>query len=808
MRRRGYRLACGTVALLAAIALPLPSQDTQDLFAEIFGTENEQELPLPLFYGDRFLADVTTSVAPQRVMVDGSGISGAVAPLLNDDARERLTGLVASGEMIDIGEFSGIGLFLTYQPEQARLQVRPAPDLLRERTLGSVGAADLVNVQEPVRTSGFLNLRGRSGAATREEIEWVQAEFEPVINYRGWVFESLVGVTTIGEEPVTLRHSRIVRDLPAPQIRLEAGIVRYETGALFGTPEVIGASATREETIGYGPALFNDGSVRFVVPAEGPVDIFVNNRLYQSYRLTPGPHTAAGLPFGQGANDLRITGPGGDGSSEPQTIREERIYFSPRLVVPGRHVYSGAAGIVRDEEIPRGVFASGLYRYGAADRITLGGGLQLSTSEYALGAQGLIATGAGTTRADLAGYASDRGEVGGAFEIAHAFSLLFAPGLPQFEVQGRYESAEYHRVLGLRSFGETVRTAATVTQRVGVRGGVSVTFLRTWPLDGNRMDETALRVAGRYRSREGYSLNAQIGPTWRDGEITWQGGIFLRISTDDRKINSSANYDLGASQGTLQVGYAPRDPYRTISWNATAFGFDQTPGSVEYGEATVGYTGYRGSVSATPRLQRTVGSESNKAGLTARYASALVWAGGPVFVSRPVRNGFVVFEPRPTVADYPIAVRPSGGAVAAVVRNRGAVLPDLPSWGTATVTLDGTQLPDGYFPGTTPLTFRTGYRTGYRVTVGSAATVYVTGRLVDDSGGPIPLEAGEIVDAFGNTGQFFSNRDGFFEIIDVAPGEYRLYLYRYPDAQSLFAVPEDATGRFDLEDVVFLTEES
>lgn len=807
MYRRGYRLACGTLALLVVIAAPLSAQDTEDLFADVFGTESEQEMPLPLFYGERFLADLDATVAPQQVLVDTGELFDAVAPFLNDGARARLEEMVTTGELVDIGEFSQIGLFVTYQPEQARLQVRPAPDILRERRLGETDASQLVNLQEPVQASGFLNLRGRSGVTTREEIEWIQAEFEPVFNYRGWVLESLVGVTSVGEEPVSLRHSRLVRDLPAPQIRLEAGIVRYEAGALFGAPEVIGASATREEAIGYGPALFNDGTVRFVVPDAGPVDIYVNDRLYQSYRLTPGPHSATDIPFGQGTNELRITAPGTDDSPEPQTIREERVYFSPRLVVPGRHVYSGTAGLVRDEEVPRGVFTSALYRYGVTDRVTLGGGAQLSPSEYALGAQGLVATAAGITRADLAGYASDRNEFGGAFEIAHAFSLHSAPGIPKIEVQGRYESAEYHRVLAFRSYGDTFRTAVTATQRLGARGGASATLLHVRQFDDETPDETALRIAGRYRAREGYSLNVQIGPTWRDGEVSWQGGIFIRISSDDRKINTSANYDLGARQGTLQTGNAPRDPYRALSWNVTAFGFDQTPGSVEYGEATVGYTGYRGSIAAAPRVQRTVGAETNKAGVTAQYASALVWAGGPVFVSRPVQNGFVVFEPRPNVADYPIPLRLAGGAVTAVVRNRGAVLPDLPSWGTTTVTLDGTQLPDGYFPGATPLTFRTGYRTGYRVTVGSAATVYVTGRLIDDHDEPIPLEAGEIVDAFGNTEQFFSNRDGMFEIVDVAPGEYRLYLYRYPGAESLFAVPEDATGRFDLEDVIFLTEE-
>jgi hypothetical protein len=63
------------------------------------------------------------------------------------------------------------------------------------------------------------------------------------------------------------------------------------------------------------------------------------------------------------------------------------------------------------------------------------------------------------------------------------------------------------------------------------------------------------------------------------------------------------------------------------------------------------------------------------------------------------------------------------------------------------------------------------------------------------------------VDAQGNSTVFFSDRDGAFEIIDIAPGEYRLYLYTYPDAQSIFAVPEGENGRFEVGDVVFLTEE-
>jgi outer membrane usher protein len=757
-------------------------------------------------------------VAPQRVEVNGQTVAAAISPLLNEDGTAALTRLTAGGTDIDIGEFTPLGVFLTYQPEQARLSVRLAADILAERVIGPGAERELVNVQEPVPLSGFINLRGRSVAATEGDPEWIQAEVEPVINYRGWVWESQVGLTSGDTDQVELRHTRLVRDFGSPQLRGEVGIVRYDYGALFGAPEVIGVSATRKEEIGYGPALYREGTTEFVVPAAGAVDLYLNGRLYQNYRLTPGPHRTAGLPLGQGTNRLRVEAPAAraptaeDDATAPDertVIVDRYIYYSPRLAAAGRHVYSAAAGVVREQDVPDGMFTSGLYNYGVSRHITVGGSTQLAPQEYALGAHSLVASRFGVSRVDLAGYADDTGAPGSAVEVAHAVSLLYLPRVPKVEVQGRYQSAEYHRVHGPRSIGASFRAAAIVNQRIGTGANASATLIRTWPLSGNAVEETAIRVGAQYRSRDGYSLNVQLGPTiYGDGEVVWQGSIFVRISTDDRGINTSANYDLGGGPATLQVANAPRKPYRSVNWSATAHGFDQSPGSVEYAEGTVGYRGYRGSAQIQPRVQRTIGAENTVTGVTGRYASAVVWAGGAPMISRPVQNGFVVFVPREHIAPYPVAARPGGGAVGAIVRNRGAVLPDIPSWGTTSVTLDGSQLPDGFFPGTTPVSFRSAYRTGYRVTVGSLATVYVTGRLVDDRNKPIGLEAGEVVDAQGNSNVFFSDRDGAFEIIDIAPGEYRLYLYSYPEAQSIFAVPEGESGRYEVGDVVFLTEES
>ncbi|MFW5827468.1 MAG: hypothetical protein ACOCU4_05225, partial [Alkalispirochaeta sp.] len=71
----------------------------------------------------------------------------------------------------------------------------------------------------------------------------------------------------------------------------------------------------------------------------------------------------------------------------------------------------------------------------------------------------------------------------------------------------------------------------------------------------------------------------------------------------------------------------------------------------------------------------------------------------------------------------------------------------------------------------------------------------------------IALEAGEAIASDGSTASFFTNQDGEFAILELAPGEFRLQLYSDPAAESVFAVPEDVVGRYDVEDVVFLQED-
>ncbi len=800
--------------LIGVLLHPVVAQEAsvEDLFAEIFGGTGAAaaELMIPVYADNQFLGEVSGLVSSQLVQVQQRELLAVLEPRLNDSAREQLLNELSDRSYVDIGEYAPAGIFLLYRPEEVRLEVDLAPELVRERILRDGAVRADLNVQEPVPLSGYLNVVGRGILGNQQEGNLLQAELEPVLNYQGWVLESAIGLVaavTPPEQPARVRHLRLVRDLPDLRIRAEAGTVRYERASLLAQPEVIGLAATRVDEVGRQESLFRRDAVTFLVPDSGPVEVYLNNRLYRTYRLYPGPHQLEGLPLGRGTNAVELRQPGQDGRAATPLFSEQ-IYYSPALLRPGRHLYSAALGMQRERDLPEGLFLNLWHRMGVFPNWTVGFSGQASPDQWALAAQSLSATVLGVTRAEGALYLDNTGAVGGAGELSHSVSILPAPRTPVVEGVARIQSAEYRQVLGGFSSGSVLRTALGVNQRVSTTLTASLAVANTLPLTGNFPEETALRFALAYRSPGGPTANLQVGPVLGDGQILWRGSLFIRLAGGDNGIETSVNYDLVQGPATVQVSRPSDTPFRSWSWSAGYQGVDRVPGSAQILDGSVEYSGYRGAVQAQPRYQRVIGAEEAELSLTTQFAGALVWAGGTPVISRPVRNGFVVLEPRSQIAPYPIAVRPGGGAAVAILEGRSAVYPDLPAWGITVVTLDNSYLPEGLSLGDSAvMTFSSAYRSGYRVIVGSAASVYITGRLVDEDDQPFVLEAGEIVDSRGGIMPFFTNREGRFEIAEVAPGEYRLFLYQYPDAQVVFAVPEDELGRYDLEDVVFLRAE-
>lgn len=808
------------VLLLAASGVSLQADSTEDLFATVFGKTPSQDLVLPVFRSGHFLGEVQARLDDEQVLVGGISLATMIEPLLNTSDQDELLRLVrtetAGGEtLIPLERLSPAGVYLTYRPERLLLELSLDPRVLREQRLDESRQPADGPFLEPIPFSGYTNLIARGNLSSGNQPGDLLLSLEPVFNYQGWVWESSLGFSSEpfrkdseGErrkdDPVTLRYTRVVRDYLPWKARAEAGIVRYRTGRLFHAPEVAGISLTRHDDIGPDDPLYRSADLRFIAPSDAPVDIVINDRLYRRVRVAPGPYRVSDIPLGRGVNEVRVE-QASRGDAPPTLLMQEVIPFSPHLLRSGRHEYSWVLGVLRENFEHQGPFISGFHQRGMTPDWTAGGSLQAAEDALSLGFHSLVASSWGITRLEGGLFAAADGERGAAGEISHLIASLSRRDLPTLEGSLSLESSEYRPVSADVASGGRLRGGLVLTQRFSRGIHLSLGVVHDQPFDFPRDRETTLRLAFSQFSSRGYSLNGQIAPSVSDQGVRWQGSIFIRLGSPDQRRAISSSYDLARDRSALQVSNVPDRAFDAINWRADYERSGNAPGEVHSLGGSLRYDTFQGSLQAQPKARFSEDSDQELS-LQSEFSTALAWAGSSVAVTRPISESFVLFEAHEEVAEYPIALRPGGGAVSAVLQGRRAVVPDLPSWKRSTIRIDGAELPEGLSVGERDPAFFPGYRQGYRVVVGSEATVYAVGRLVDIQGTPLELEAGEVVSSAGERHLFFTNRQGRFEIPHLAPGRYRLFLMAYPETEELFLISPEGRGRYDLGDLPVILE--
>ncbi|MFW5827991.1 MAG: hypothetical protein ACOCU4_07860, partial [Alkalispirochaeta sp.] len=682
--------------LIILIVLPLTSASGQDLFSEVFGAEEEQEFPIPVVRQGVQLGEVAGRVTRNQTTFRLEELIEAIQDVVDEQTLAELRDFAAERDdpYVEVGSLNPFGISTVYRPDAVELEVEIAAARLREQFLNTGAAPELPNVQQAAVLSGYLNLFSRGSLSSVSGESTLQAEFQPVVNWESWVGEASVVVRARADDtegvPVALPAARIVRDLPEYQIRAEAGTPRYEAGPLAVAAEIYGISASRQQELQQNRPLTRDGRVRFVVPRRGPVEVRLNGRTFRSYNLSEGPHTIVDLPLGRGSNQVEVTQAteAGDGTT---MLTDLRVPFAPGLLRPGRHSYSYALGVLRDE--PTTPIVSALHSVGLLPELTVGASAQASLDRATAGVQLLGAGEWGITQ--LAGAISAPGPVGAAGELTHAISMLHSRWNPTVEVVAGVQSPSY-RTVSTVATGGRFQVGAYYTQRLP--GSIILGFgaIRRWRYEPDQPAETALRLTGSHQSSRGFSINAQIGPTITEEKVSWQGSLFFRFTDRGGSVNTSAGYDLTDGPASLSVSAIPDRAVNTWRWNAGYQGFDRSPGQPQILRGSAGYDGYTFSARLEPYAQQTIGADEGEYRLGGQFSSAVAFAGQTVAVTRPIRDSFVLVSPRPQVADYRIPIRGSGGGLTAVVEGGPAVIPDLRSYRPTTISADATHLPYGF----------------------------------------------------------------------------------------------------------------
>src|SRR5690606_37944240 len=172
---------------------------------------------------------------------------------------------------------------------------------------------------------------------------------------------------------------------------------------------------------------------------------------------------------------------------------------------------------------------------------------------------------------------------------------------------------------------------------------------------------------------------------------------------------------------------------------------------------------------------------------------------GAASIGRPVYDAFAVVKAHRSIED-PILIDASGDSAAASTGRLGSALQSsLSSYSDRSLTISAPDAPINLDLGAGSFRLLPPYRGGYLLTVGSDYNIGAVGRLLDPQGQPVTLVSGtarELDQPEREPIAFFTNREGRFGVIGLAPGRWLLqttggaplsYILEVPDTRDTLA---------------------
>lgn len=672
-------------------------------------------------------------------------------------------------------------------------------------------------ITPPSAVSAYLNVFAAqdyvdSGQQSRYEgPQPFRMSTDVALNINGWVLENSGDYIENNPQPWQRSNTRLVHDQPDYLIRTALGDLSYPVEGFQSFQPMLGLTVARNFDLQPYRVSEPTGHTSFFLNSPSRVDIYVNGRKVQTLQLNSGPYNISDFPIVNGSNNVKLVITDNSGRME---VKNVDIVSDANLLAAGLHKFAYNAGIVSstvnrsqqyDFDQP---VVSAFHRYGLADNLTLGGNLQAAQLQQMIGLDATVDTGWGVLRADLAasylenrnsGFAwhtqyqiVDHGKIedSGTFDGTKNFTLLadyrsenFAPlGVLLAENVSSYQlAARYSQQW-------------TPTVNLGIGGAYKI----------NRADQGndwSYTLSLNKQFPAGVHVNVNLEQRAIGGY-----GIFVNLNWTPQDLRHSINSSYDSFNNTARTDWNYAQEGRSESMSASAGivrredRYDSTGNLTYYGE--------RGQVTASHDIVTPYGNNSGALNATQsrselRFASALVYGGGHVALSRPVSNSFVIFAPDPSIGNYPIGINPQGRrdeerTYAARTDSWGpAVLPNLTPYLYRTVQVDASRLPPGFDAGDSTYTFYPTYRSGTFVRLGSDANVLLDGTLQYSDKTPVALQAGSISlagQANAAPETFFTNRAGRFRIEKLKPGQYVMQLYSFPGITMRLTVAEGAAG--------------
>ena len=762
-------------------------------------------LTVPAKDGATYLGDMPLTIAANDAL---SFPAERTLSLLNDilaaPVIEALRTSLAGKASIAPSDLAPAGIELEYDPRTLELKFLIPVEKRASRSLSvsPLDRARLGTVSKPADFSAYLNIRG--------SLDLVEDGPE---NGFGNPVLLLNGATRIGQvvaegdalwTPGGLGAdfqrlgNRLVYDDLDHLIRFSAGDLQSQARGFQVAPEIAGLSLYRSYSVLNPQQVIRPrGDQAFTLERPSTIEVIVNGQQVRRLQLAPGNYNLRDFPFAQGANDIRLNVLDDAGRSE---VLRFNIFLDQTQLAKGLSEFGLYAGVraplgLRGPHYTNDLIASGFYRRGVSDFLTVGANFQADGDVQMAGFEAVIATALGSFGTNAAFSHSRRFGDGSAFQATFQRLIQHA--------SGQTDTLNLFAERRSRKFSPVSFFLPTNPYRFEVGGGYSHAFNSGFY---GGVDGRYSKGRGAFADLHNYRVTAgwRISPTINlSAEARYQqdlrgkeiSGFISFTARLGRYSSVRSEYDTRDNRG--RVSYQTLHGSGVGSYNVSAdvqrsdFGSDASVSANYFtNRAELGFSHFA--------VFNGDFGDSISQRSTFRLGTSLAVADGAFSVGRPIYDSFAIIKPHRSLASADVVVEPFINSFTANSGTLGAAtMPSLSSYSERTIPFDLRNAPVGVDVGQGSFKVFPAYRSGYRLEVGSDYHLTALGTMLDVDGEPVALVSGtasEIAHPERAGLTIFTNRQGRFGAVGLAPGKWRLQMLDAKKSTFVIDVPENADG--------------
>ena len=812
VRLRAWALAGGSVlaglAATPALAQPSPAQPQASPAPQ--PAEPAIDVTLPLVLDGVYIGDIgaRTTINGTLVSIGGPRFLELLGPRLNDEARAALASrIAAAGDFLPLTEAQLPGLSVSFDAANfavsasvattaARaLDLALSPNIIDTPREDTVLPADLAVGVNVFFARSYLH-RDRLNPA-REGWLPTTLGIDGVVNIGGldgaylfhqWTYRGGTdGRLTRGN--ITLVHDDWRRAVRAQAGDVDPFVLPLQGAAPIGGVSVLRAYADLQPTRNIRPA----GRTTFTLDRDAIVEVEVNGIVTRTVQLRAGTYNLRDLPFTEGLNEVRLLVQDEAGRREIAAFSRS---FTTNLLEEGLSEFAFSFGVPRTPTAGGFRYGddlqfTGYYRKGVTQNITLGLNAQADRNIQTIGGEAIWATRLGTFRLEAAGSTADKGE-GFATTIGwvKSFSMFGKPG----EVEAFWDHRSSDFTVLNQLFAQDIKDDIAVRYRQGL------------PLDLylNAAFGRSSRRIGPDRTVWSAGLSRSFGRI--NTSLLYEGQSDQILGKDHRVLFNvswrlgprsgvNARYESGSNNYRLEYERVLTNEVGSLGYRAGVSGADGERGF----QGQIDFLANRGEVGARFDLFDDTVTGGRVRQTTLRAAVGVGMAGGKVAVGRPYREGFAVVSRHESLDGKSVDVSIGGpGQIYARVDGLGpALVTANRPYQRNLVSVNVAELPVGYDLGAGAFELYPGSGSGFKLTVGSEASITAMGVLLGRDGQPVSLQVGRLASIDRPQEQaisLFTNRSGRFAATGLKPGRYRLTINGDEDSELEVLVPADGVG--------------